>query len=224
MRRDARRLSGRRHRVLTGVSVRQARTRGRPRRDDDGEFKPLTDDEIDWYVASGEGRDKAGAYAIRAGVAVHSAHRGVVFECRRACRSRPCTSLLPRLHRDPSSGYSDAGRHSPEVLMTHRYIKIGATSVVLVARVCGPAVVHAAGWHRVLQARRRGDDEAAGVGRQDAAAPRLRRARIDPAKRDSLEYRFKVQNNPARRRHGNIVDASTPASCRIRSRARRKSC
>jgi septum formation protein len=28
-------------------------------------FAPLTDAEIDWYVASGEGRDKAGAYAIQ---------------------------------------------------------------------------------------------------------------------------------------------------------------
>ena len=29
------------------------------------EFAPLTDAEIDWYVASGEARDKAGAYAIQ---------------------------------------------------------------------------------------------------------------------------------------------------------------
>ena len=29
------------------------------------EFAPLTDDEIEWYVASGEPMDKAGAYAIQ---------------------------------------------------------------------------------------------------------------------------------------------------------------
>jgi septum formation protein len=28
-------------------------------------FVPLSPDEIAWYVASGEGRDKAGAYAIQ---------------------------------------------------------------------------------------------------------------------------------------------------------------
>ena len=29
------------------------------------EFSPLTEDEIRWYVRTGEGRDKAGAYAIQ---------------------------------------------------------------------------------------------------------------------------------------------------------------
>lgn len=58
------RLSGRTHEVLTGVAVGDdrlltgiARTAVR--------FLPLTGDEIAWYVASGEARDKAGAYAIQ---------------------------------------------------------------------------------------------------------------------------------------------------------------
>jgi septum formation protein len=58
------RLSGRTHDVLTGVAVGGdqllsdvARTAVR--------FLPLTDEEIAWYVASGEPRDKAGAYAIQ---------------------------------------------------------------------------------------------------------------------------------------------------------------
>ncbi len=63
-------LSGRRHEVLTAVSVSLggeddtcpaaagvARTTV--------EFAPLTDAEIGWYVASGEPMDKAGAYAIQ---------------------------------------------------------------------------------------------------------------------------------------------------------------
>jgi nucleoside triphosphate pyrophosphatase len=68
---DARRmlclLSGRTHAVLTAVAVSRAalseplvhveRT--------EVEFAPLTEFEIDWYVATGEPRDKAGAYAIQ---------------------------------------------------------------------------------------------------------------------------------------------------------------
>lgn len=59
------RLSGRSHQVLTGVSLRSPT----------GEvgavvattvwFNDLDADAIAWYVASGEGRDKAGAYAIQ---------------------------------------------------------------------------------------------------------------------------------------------------------------
>ena len=51
--------------------------------------------------------------------------------------------------------------------------------------------------------------EPAAVARQAAAAPRLRRPRLDLRKRDTLEYKFKVQNNrraPASRRY--VVDAS----------------
>lgn len=79
---DARRmiglLSGRTHLVLTGVSV-VARfpgvtlsevEPGRPLRQVEVastlvEFRALTAAEIDWYVASGEPRDKAGGYAIQ---------------------------------------------------------------------------------------------------------------------------------------------------------------
>ncbi|MGE5245427.1 MAG: Maf family protein [Betaproteobacteria bacterium] len=60
-----RRLSGRRHDVLTGISLRQgAHELGRVERTG-VYFAPLTDADIAWYVASGEGRDKAGAYAIQ---------------------------------------------------------------------------------------------------------------------------------------------------------------
>ena len=68
---DARRmlrlLSGRWHDVLTGVALVRAETREvlvaheltRVR------FAPLTDGEIDWYVATNEPSDKAGAYAVQ---------------------------------------------------------------------------------------------------------------------------------------------------------------
>jgi septum formation protein len=68
---DARRmlrlLSGRWHDVLTGVALVRAETREvlvaheltRVR------FAPLTEDEIAWYVATGEPADKAGAYAVQ---------------------------------------------------------------------------------------------------------------------------------------------------------------
>jgi septum formation protein len=68
---DARRmlrcLSGRWHEVLTGVSIIRAesgkrlselaRTRVR--------FAEMSEEEIDWYIATGEPMDKAGAYAIQ---------------------------------------------------------------------------------------------------------------------------------------------------------------
>ncbi|HEY1404825.1 MAG TPA: Maf family protein, partial [Pyrinomonadaceae bacterium] len=68
---DARRmlglLNGRWHDVLTGVALVRAETRDvlvaheltRVR------FAQMTDEEIDWYVATGETADKAGAYAVQ---------------------------------------------------------------------------------------------------------------------------------------------------------------
>jgi septum formation protein len=62
---DARRmlrlLSGRAHDVLTAVVLNDEIAVERTR----VEFVTLSDDEIAWYVASGEPRDKAGAYAIQ---------------------------------------------------------------------------------------------------------------------------------------------------------------
>ena len=60
-----RRLSGRRHEVLTGVSLRSnAGERGLI--EVTGVYMmDLQADDVAWYVASGEGRDKAGAYAIQ---------------------------------------------------------------------------------------------------------------------------------------------------------------
>ena len=60
-----RRLSGRRHEVLTGISIRQgAYELGRVETTAVW-VAALTKEDIAEYVASGEGRDKAGAYAIQ---------------------------------------------------------------------------------------------------------------------------------------------------------------
>jgi septum formation protein len=62
-----RRLSGRPHDVMTGVSLARP---SYPQCDTyvattAVEFAAMSDDEIDWYVRSGEPMDKAGAYAIQ---------------------------------------------------------------------------------------------------------------------------------------------------------------
>ena len=60
-----RRLSGRTHQVLTGVSVRSATADLTHVEVSTVTFARLTEDQIAWYVSSGEGRDKAGAYAVQ---------------------------------------------------------------------------------------------------------------------------------------------------------------
>jgi septum formation protein len=66
---DARRmldmLSGRSHAVHTGVAIWRAGTLREAAEVSRVELARLTADEIDWYVASGEPMDKAGAYAIQ---------------------------------------------------------------------------------------------------------------------------------------------------------------
>jgi septum formation protein len=60
-----RRLSGRVHEVLTGVSLRQGAYEVGRVEVTAVTFRPLTDEDITWYVASGEWHDKAGGYAIQ---------------------------------------------------------------------------------------------------------------------------------------------------------------
>ena len=67
--RDARRmlerLSGRKHEVLTGISIRRGLNVTRDWAETAVWFLPMSAREIDEYVASGEPMDKAGAYAIQ---------------------------------------------------------------------------------------------------------------------------------------------------------------
>lgn len=58
-------LSGRSHQVMTGVAV---AFEGRSRSvvvTTEVDFRPLSTNEVGWYVRSGEGHDKAGGYAIQ---------------------------------------------------------------------------------------------------------------------------------------------------------------
>jgi septum formation protein len=60
-----RRLSGRTHEVMSGIALRE----GRDERSDVAvtrvRFRMLEQRELDWYLASGEWRDRAGGYAIQ---------------------------------------------------------------------------------------------------------------------------------------------------------------
>ena len=60
-----RRLSGRSHQVITGVSLRGPKYESSRVETTTVEFSPLGESDLAWYVESGEGRDKAGAYAIQ---------------------------------------------------------------------------------------------------------------------------------------------------------------
>ncbi|MEM7583144.1 MAG: Maf family protein [Acidobacteriota bacterium] len=66
-RRMLRQLSGRSHRVLTGVAVWDTATADPQVAVEHTRvvFAPLSEDEIAWYAASGEPLDKAGAYAVQ---------------------------------------------------------------------------------------------------------------------------------------------------------------
>ena len=77
-------LSGRRHRVMTAVAVINAQGKLAIRRVETRvAFRPLEEAEIARYLASGEWQDKAGAYAIQGGAAafipwINGSHSNVI--------------------------------------------------------------------------------------------------------------------------------------------------
>ena len=101
-----RRLSGRAHDVVTGVSLRAGPVEVGCVEVTTVEFSVLDEADVAWYVASGEGRDKAGAYAIQGLAArfiprIHGSYSNVV--------GLPVASvhaLLGRIASSPGSGYS----------------------------------------------------------------------------------------------------------------------
>jgi septum formation protein len=77
------RLSGRTHRVLTAVAVAHAARLETRLSASEVRFRPLSAEEIRYYVASGEPRDKAGAYGIQGRAAmfvaeIRGSHSGIV--------------------------------------------------------------------------------------------------------------------------------------------------
>lgn len=61
-----RRLAGREHGVVTAVHLRRGAHAGRGVAEISRvRFSPMSDEEIRWYVATGEPRDKAGAYGVQ---------------------------------------------------------------------------------------------------------------------------------------------------------------
>jgi septum formation protein len=60
-----RRLSGKRHEVLTGVSLRHGAHEVGRVETTAVYVRALSEEELRWYAASGEGRDKAGGYAVQ---------------------------------------------------------------------------------------------------------------------------------------------------------------
>lgn len=84
---DARRmlrlLSGRTHEVTTGVALVSDGRQQAQLSTTHVRFRDLTDDEIAWYVATGEGTDKAGGYALQGRAAafvesIHGSHTNVI--------------------------------------------------------------------------------------------------------------------------------------------------
>jgi septum formation protein len=95
-----RRLSGRTHQVLTGVSLRVNETVAATVDVSEVVFSALSEDQVRWYVDSGEGLDKAGAYAIQGLAsrfipAVHGSYSNVVG-LPVAAVERLISQLIPR--------------------------------------------------------------------------------------------------------------------------------
>ncbi len=70
------RLSGKTHVVMTGIAVANGAEVRSLVIETEVRFRVLSEPEISWYVATGEGRDKAGGYAMqgRAGAFITSLH------------------------------------------------------------------------------------------------------------------------------------------------------
>lgn len=78
-----RKISGRSHRVLTAVALSDGKRTESRLSTSDVKFRPLTEDDIRRYVATGEPMDKAGGYAIQGHAAafiteIHGSYSGIM--------------------------------------------------------------------------------------------------------------------------------------------------
>ncbi len=138
-----------------------------------GQVQPLSDAEVAWYVATGEPDGKAGAYAIQGrgarfidwiegswsnvvGLPIAAVNRLLTEVGKSIDPPRRRTSILTASI--PGTPYESQNsqdcRHGGRSRLGLR----------------GPAVLDAAGRHRVLQARRRGDEQPGRVARQEASS------------------------------------------------------
>ena len=89
-------LAGTTHEVLSGVAVLLGEEEERTAIARTAvTFRALDEALLDWYLATGEWRGRAGGYAIQgAGAALVRAWRGTT-RTSSACRSRPCSTSTP---------------------------------------------------------------------------------------------------------------------------------
>jgi len=93
-------LSGQTHQVMSAVALESSLSVS------DVRFKPLTEQEIQQYVASGEGDDKAGAYAIQGRAALFVMHLSGSYSGVMGLPLYETGQLIERLHTSRAGRYS----------------------------------------------------------------------------------------------------------------------
>jgi septum formation protein len=99
-------LSDQTHQVLSAVALKQADWLESSVSVSDVRFKPLTEQEIQQYVASGECDDKAGAYAIQGRAALFVMHLSGSYSGVMGLPLYETGQLIERLHTTRAGRYS----------------------------------------------------------------------------------------------------------------------
>src|SRR5205807_206083 len=99
-------LSGQTHQVLTAVALKQLDRLESAVSISEVRFKPLTEQEIQQYVASGECDDKAGAYAIQGRAALFVMHLSGSYSGVMGLPLYETWQLIERLHTARAGRYS----------------------------------------------------------------------------------------------------------------------
>ena len=207
-------LSGTVHEVLTGVVVvagdheEQQIVRTRVR------FLPLSSEEIAWYLRSGEPLGKAGAYGIRGAPRGSSTGLTAPGPTSSGSPSPPCI----RCSKTPRRRVFLGGLSSPQLLMSSKPIKIGATLVILGLAFAG---LMCSSLSEGTEYDKHVDEVMSDPGAWHGKRLQLHGFVVDHSilrKPDTLDYRFQVQNN------GKVVPARYRAWCRTPSRAGPKWC